>query len=384
MKPLATSRDAAPRLSVSIITRNEALRLPQFLNRLEGLECEVVLLDTGSTDDTVALARSGNCRIHHFPWCDDFSAARNAALAQCRGDWVLSLDADEYLDRDDFDAIDGLVQGPQDRCYRFTTRNYSTDVSASGFVATPPGAPHSAGFPGWFPSTKVRLFPNIPGVGFEGAVHEMIGPSLAQKGLAIIDTPIPVHHHPLLHRSPEEHREKQEFYLRLGLKKVRESPSAPVAHKELGDQYVDLGRLAEALPCYREAVRLAPGDPVFLRDLGAVLLLLDKVPQAIQAIELSLRTAPDSGEAWRNLGIARIRQEDWTRARIAFERAIATEPKHPEARRYLAIALHAGGDTPGAIALLRQLLDEHPGHGEATQLLDRLRAAAEPEGVLEQ
>jgi len=369
-----------------MIVRNEARRLPAFLKWLGELPCEVCVVDTGSTDETVAIARAGGCRVATFPWCDDFAAARNAALALCRGDWVLSLDADERIAREDLEPLQTLIRGPRTSCYRFVTRNYTDTPSTSGFVPSPPGDPNARGFAGWFPSAKVRLFPRIPGIAFAGAVHELIGPSLEQRGVQIATADLPIHHYPLLHRTAEDHREKQRFYLALGKRKLAADPGDPKAHNELGDQYVDLGELGPAIQSYKEAVRLDPGNALWLKGLGSALLLAGQIPRAVQALRLSLQRDPSQAECWRNLGVALVQGGDWAAAREAFEAALQVAPDHPENRRYLAIARQACGDTAGAIALLEPLLQSHPWHAEAADLylglMNSLGRAAEANDFL--
>lgn len=88
------------RLSLVVIARDEAARLPRLLASAAPWVDAMWVLDTGSTDDTVALAQAAGARVAHFSWCDDFAAARNAALAAAEadgGDWHLVLDADEWL-----------------------------------------------------------------------------------------------------------------------------------------------------------------------------------------------------------------------------------------------------------------------------------------------
>ena len=367
-------RSGQPDLSVSMIVRNEARRLPGFLDALGDLADEVCITDTGSEDGTLEIARSRGCRVGSFPWCGDFSEARNAALSSCTGRWILSLDADEVIAREDHATLRALLQGPRDRCYRFVTRNYTDEATASGFVWALPDYTRALGFRGWFPSSKVRLFPHLPGARFEGRVHELIHTSLEGRGVSVTDTAIPVHHYPLLNQPEEGRARKQALYLELGQQKIEARPDDAGARHELGDQYADLGDYVQALTCYKEAVRLEPGNPNWLRDLGSALLLLGQLPQAVQALELSLRIAPGAEEGWRNLGVARARREDWPAAREAFGRAHTLNPDHPENQRYLAIALQACGDRDGALALLERLLERYPGHEEARTLYEGLRA----------
>lgn len=366
------SESGRPNLSLSMIVRNEAHRLNGFLDALGDLVDEVCITDTGSDDGTTAIAHARGCRVQEFSWCDDFSAARNAALQPCTGRWILSLDADELIAPEDHFAIHELVRESENYCYRFVTRNYTDISTASGFVWSPPEDTRAAGFPGWFPSAKVRLFPNLPGIGFEGQVHELIHRSLEQQGVHIVDSKIPIHHYPLLNQTADERARKQALYLELGKRKVAEFPDDARARHELGDQYVDLGEITEAFECYKAAVRLDPGNPLWLRDLGGVLLLLAQVPQAVRALELSLRLEPENEEAWRNLGVARAREENWIAAQEAFRHAHTINSEHPENLRYLAIACQACGNRAEAVALLKKLLDRYPAHAEGRTLYERL------------
>ena len=94
---LAARPAAAPALSVCLIAKNEERFLPQCLRSVRALASQIVVVDTGSTDRTVDIAREMRGRSAFLPWCDDFSAARNAALEHATGDWIFILDADEEL-----------------------------------------------------------------------------------------------------------------------------------------------------------------------------------------------------------------------------------------------------------------------------------------------
>src|SRR5436309_8928498 len=80
-----------------MIVRNEAARLAACLDSAGPAVDEIVVVDTGSTDGTQALARAEGARVVEWSWRDDFAAARNQALALARGPWVLVLDGDERL-----------------------------------------------------------------------------------------------------------------------------------------------------------------------------------------------------------------------------------------------------------------------------------------------
>jgi len=113
--------------------KNEAAALGRCLESVRSLVDEIVVVDTGSSDDTAAIARTFGARIGHFPWRDDFAAARNESLRLCTGDWVLLLDADETVDSRDHGAIRQAMV--QDGLAGFTlvSRNYTRDGAAKLF-----------------------------------------------------------------------------------------------------------------------------------------------------------------------------------------------------------------------------------------------------------
>ena len=94
-----------PTLSVCCLARNEESTIKDMIASVRELDAEVIVLDTGSTDSTVATAQGLGARVEHFEWTEDFSEARNALLKHATGDWILMLDADEYLEAESIEAV---------------------------------------------------------------------------------------------------------------------------------------------------------------------------------------------------------------------------------------------------------------------------------------
>src|SRR5581483_8644381 len=88
----APARTGRPRVSLTMIVKDEEANLPACLQSVADLVDEVIVVDTGSTDATVAVAQRLGARVHHFPWVDSFAAARNESLQHATGEWVLWLD----------------------------------------------------------------------------------------------------------------------------------------------------------------------------------------------------------------------------------------------------------------------------------------------------
>src|SRR4051795_4992140 len=94
-----------------MIVKNEQENLPACLESVRGLFDEIVVVDTGSTDRTMEIARELGARVFDFIWVNDFAAARNAALARATGDYAFWLDADDVLDPPQREALRTLLDG---------------------------------------------------------------------------------------------------------------------------------------------------------------------------------------------------------------------------------------------------------------------------------
>ncbi len=164
-----------PNLSLCVITRNEAARLPVCLASVKGLVDEIVVVDTGSTDDTVDIARAAGAFVQEIKWPGGFSAARNVALQHASGRWILVLDADESLPPSSVSRIRDLVAQPAKCAYSLVQRSrlpegHHLDVAI------------------------VRLFPRDPRVRFERPIHEQVNTSLERARIPIRDTAITFDH----------------------------------------------------------------------------------------------------------------------------------------------------------------------------------------------
>lgn len=110
-------------VSVCIIAKNEEKHIAECLKRLKLYHCEIVLVDTGSTDRTLEIAAKYTDKIYHFDWIDDFGAAKNYAVRQASHDWILSLDCDEYLESIDEKSLAKLMEQYPERAGRILLRN---------------------------------------------------------------------------------------------------------------------------------------------------------------------------------------------------------------------------------------------------------------------
>src|SRR5215831_17935615 len=111
-------------VSFCMIVRNGAATLPACLRSVAALCDEMIVVDTGSDDDSPGIARSFGARVVHTRWPDDFSAARNVYLEHARCPWVLSLDADEVLAHVDKDDFHRALEAHPATAFLLRIRNY--------------------------------------------------------------------------------------------------------------------------------------------------------------------------------------------------------------------------------------------------------------------
>ncbi len=357
----------AASISLAMIVKDEAAHLPECLDSVREAVSEICIVDTGSSDNTLEIIKSYDAKFSVFIWCDDFAAARNESLRLCTQEWIFVLDADERLDPNDLPALQRLARGSHDSSYRFTTRNYTNNTAVSEFQPCDAGDPNSREFAGWYPSTKVRFFPNRRGAKFEGKVHELVNQSLERQGIRTVDCPIPIHHYPLT-KDDEQIRKKQELYLKLGHEKAVADPKDPNAYAELGNQYAEVGDYANAAGAYREAAKLDPANAAYLKDLGGMLYQLGRHEEAHRALRLALEQDPNLIDAWRNLGVVLVDAKQFDGAIECFQRALQLDPAWNDGHRYLSVAIEGTGRLADAAVESRKSLEAKPHCKECLQL----------------
>ena len=147
------------KLSACYITKNEEQNLARSLNSLKGQVDELIVVDTGSTDRTVSIAKQYNAKVFHFKWQDDFSAPRNFAIDRVTGDWIVFLDADESFAQPSTvrKSIEKLLQEHPDKEAIMIPR---CDIDRAGKEI-------SRDF-------SLRIFRNCSHLRYHGMVHENI------------------------------------------------------------------------------------------------------------------------------------------------------------------------------------------------------------------
>lgn len=368
-----------PTLSLCMIVRNETAWLRRCLASVEGLVDEMVIVDTGSTDDTRAIAVAAGARVHDFAWCDDFSAARNVSIEHATSDWVLVLDADEVIARSDHAAIRELIAHPRGPLYSLIQTSYTEESATFDWIPNHLQVPEAAAYAGYCESFLVRLFRRCPDIRFRGQVHEHAGHVDPQ--VQEIDTPLRIHHYGKT-AGPASDQRKGALYLRLGLAKCQERPNDAHVWYELGVQYWLLkqpepardalrkavalkpayvrphvalagiahaeGDVAEAVRCYTQVLTLDPKNVMPYLYLPGLLLDVHDIPGAEAVIAAGLRYFRDYPSLHINRGVVQMAMGNYRGALSAFREALQRHPNEPLAVLNSGIACMNLGDWPTA------------------------------------
>lgn len=352
-------------LSLCMIVKNEAAALPRCLESVRSVVDEMVVVDTGSTDETRAIAQSFGARVYHFPWKNDFAAARNESLKYAQGDWILVLDADEVLTAEVVPSLKQAIQHP--------------DYVVINLLRYEVGAVQS-------PYSSVsRLFRNRPDIRFSRPYHALIDDQViallqAEPHWQIVDlAEVAIFHYGY---EPEAiaHRNKYQKALDAMEGYLAEHPDDPYECNKLGALYVQLGEIEHGIELLKRGLQAQERATVFNAPLlyelhyhlGVAYARLHNTELAEAHYRAGLRQPIASRlklGAYNNLGSLLKIMGDLDNARETYERCIEIDPTFAMGHYNLGTTLRALGQINEAIAQYEIAVQLNPNHAEAHQNL---------------
>lgn len=370
------------RLSLCMIVKNEAANLPRCLTSVQGIVDEMIVLDTGSTDDTVAIAQDLGASVHSFSWNQNFAAARNASLQYATGDWVLVLDADETLTPGIGPALRQAMQSASTILVNLVRQEVGAVQSPYSLVS--------------------RLFRRHPEVRFSRPYHAMVDDSItallnpephwqiatlpqvailhagyqpnaiAQRGkLAIAQAAMAA----FLADHPDDaytcsklgalyqqmgQAEQGIGLLQQGLQSPNLDPGlAYELHYHLGIAYRQQQKLQQAAHHYQAAIA-QPILPTLklgaYNNWGNLLKDLGHVQQARQIYEQVIQIDPELALGHYNLGLTLRAAGNLMGAIAAYQRALTLQPDYAAAHQNLGVAFFKLGKIPESLAAFQQAI----------------------------
>jgi Flp pilus assembly protein TadD len=369
------------RLSVAMIVRNEEDVLASTIESARSIADEILVLDTGSIDQTRDVARQLGASVHQAPWNDDFAAARNRLLSEVTGDWVLWLDAGERLLAESARELREFVDQEADphTLYLVMVETPAADPAASNEQMAQP-----------------RLMPKVPGLRFAGRLRESVEPSWTSSGGAIGGAPGRILRHP----RAGDPRRKARLAIRdlklVALESVESRDPQPRLLVALGEACTNLDDQATARRAFIQAVEHAtpgstemldayygllssydgdaahhdrqvalclealevyPLDAQLLSAMGSHLHAQGQLELAARAFETALRHGKVEPRTWHLCEITQM-------AAAFLALTLQTQGKDDEA---LAVLEEALAESPGSVRLRRHLVDLHVKHGRSEQ-----------------
>ncbi|SHK82219.1 glycosyltransferase [Desulforamulus aeronauticus] len=293
-------------ISLCMIVKNEARNLARCLNSAKDCVDEIIVVDTGSEDNTIAIAEQFGAKIFHYQWQEDFAAARNYSLDQATGDWVLYLDADEELEANCSERLRSLTQRPDIEAYIFQIINLTDGNDPLKHV-------------------NVRMFRNKPSYRFAGKLHEQIISAIPPQatGNPVVNCGISILHYGYLTAEFLAKNKAQRNH-KINTKLVAEDPNNPFYLYSLGGSCVNLNDPEGAVAHYHKALQhvnlRAMYAPSIFVSLISCLLKMGRLDEAVEYLEQCKIHYPDyvdihfiEGELFYQLGNSKRAKGCFTR-----------------------------------------------------------------------
>lgn len=320
-------------ISVCYLVRNEEAFLEESLRSVASFASEIIVVDTGSGDRTVDIAKQFTSQIYSFTWQNDFAKARNFAAQKASQKWILFVDGDEILEQNAAQKIEAFVADDFVHAYSVVQRNYSESRNIIGWVSEGPPAhiqslTEGCQFAGYVDNIMYKLYRNNLGISWDGVVHETIIHSCRKLGLRWEETSI-VFHHLSEAKKPEFKFKKKKYYLDLALEKLKQDSNHENPWFELAICFCNLGIWAEGEKAFAEAIRIRPtwNEAKLMR--AQTLLQLERFSEAELVLRELLETSFHFEDVLAYLSTALLYQRKYEECLKIIEAGESIGLKHP-------------------------------------------------------
>lgn len=321
------------KLSQCMIVKNEEKNIERALSWGKGIVCEQIVVDTGSTDRTVEIAKEMGAKVFEFTWINDFAAAKNFAISKAMGDWIAFLDADEYFLEKDAKKLPKILELLERKSFFENGKKGKANVIKTDWVQL-----NEKGDIFGVPE-QIRIFRNKSYIRYYGAIHEQIATTVESgKHLFIVDmTGQLAIYHTGYAWTLEKAQEKSERNLTLLKEELKENPDCAAIKMYMAESLLINGKTIEAISFARQASqnednslskdRLLSAYQFVLYELYDLRLKKLVLPEEekfdveafyTKAVQMN-ETYPDFDIA---MGLNSFLDKDWEKICIYFERAL--------------------------------------------------------------
>ncbi|WP_227763792.1 glycosyltransferase family 2 protein [Zhaonella formicivorans] len=306
------------KISLCMIARNEEQNLRRCLKSVQGVVDEIIVVDTGSTDNTCQVAREAGAVVRSFIWNDNFSDARNASLEGATGEWILFLDADEELPRESCEVL----------------RRLTSNEDVEGYFVKIVSLIGSEGWTETCPDLIFRLFRNRPEYRFRGAIHEQIADVILEKNpkaaYRIAEDFVIIHYGYLDSQISE--KDKKNRNLKIIEKELEQEQGNRLLRYHYGVELYRAQRYEEAaLELIRAANGIDPNTIYLPKLLRYIVLAYQSAAQPAQALNvalLGLKFFPNYADLYYYAGLLYLELKQYSSAYEYLLKAISM-PEQP-------------------------------------------------------
>lgn len=304
-----------PRLSLCMIVKNEEKVISRCLHSIKDVVDEMIIVDTGSTDQTIEICKSFGATVLDFPWNGNFSDARNFGVNRANGDWILWLDADEEVDKGDRLMLRDLLYSESFDIIAVHLINFYGDK------LNPDHAVEIAHY---------RLFRNGMGIQFANRIHEVLQApddlKLRERG-RIGYTDLKLYHYGYMDQTVAG-KDKHNRNLQILEKELNDGEGTPWTHYYIAAEYSQMKKYKEAF----EHVNLAlfeflmsghiPPPSILYKLKYSIIISTGSWEGAVTGIEKAVALYPDYVELRYQLGVILYFNQEWTKAIEVFDECI--------------------------------------------------------------
>lgn len=277
-------------LSVCMIVKNEEKLLGRCLDSIKCVADEIVVVDTGSIDSTVDIAKKYGAKVLQVQWKNDFAWARNISIRNATCQWLLWLDADDVVPPESIPKLMELKKRVPDRIFALVVRNQRPGNTGTEFM-------------------QARMFPNSQDIFFERSIHEQIMPSALRLGMKMENQDIIVEHHG--YAEPEILKKKAQRNVQMLLQEFQSSGGDAVMQVEIADSFLIIEDYDNAVKWYENVLsieRCKIDSPAIAAEaysgLGTIYLKKELFKKAAEYFKYALELSPWRLDIYYNMAVA--------------------------------------------------------------------------------
>ena len=282
----------AMKLSACVITKNEEKNIIKWLESIKKIANEIIVVDTGSTDATVTLAKTYGAKVFEIKWENDFAKAKNYAINKASGEWILFLDADERFTDDCIKKVPIYIAKyhRQKHIDAIVCRIFNVDEDVKGRIISTFG--------------NIRIFRNATYLRYKGSVHERLCNEQKTLGICMLERLISIYH---TGYSTNIVQEKLRRNLALLKEEISRTGETPLQYRYLCDCYHGLENFEKTIKYARKfldsgQITVGGNHEIYKRLIDGLVYSKKPKQEIMRAIEEAIQAYPLEPTFWYSKG----------------------------------------------------------------------------------